>query len=392
MIEGPANDHLALHVSDVGRAKQFYTEILGMTVYRENDRQVFLHAGEQGVALFKKQGDTPLTTGNDLNHLALNVVMGTYEALKADLEKHGVAVSGRPGEDRCIYFQDPDGHRVKDMDDEGTDTQFLIPTSWVSVVGLPDVGLEVELIRAYHRHSADFCGQFPGRLTTMIVASTRAVDEAVREIRKWGTSRWAVAVLPVLDKDTPIDHPALEPIWRAAQEHDLAVVHHSNTWNPPYFPGYENLWDNIFLGRLASHPWGGMRFMAAFIGSGILDRYPSLRMGVLECGFGWLPFWAKRMDEQAVYVGGIAPLKHAPSEYLTSGRFFCTIERHEGEDIFNHVTSVLGDDVLMWASDYPHSECQFPNSVDNILTWKSLEPDTRRKLLWDNAARFYKRT
>jgi hypothetical protein len=41
------------------------------------------------------------------------VVDGTYEALKAELEKHGVAVSGRPGEDRCIYFQDPDGHRLQ---------------------------------------------------------------------------------------------------------------------------------------------------------------------------------------------------------------------------------------------------------------------------------------
>ena len=132
--------------------------------------------------------------------------------------------------------------------------------------------------------------------------------------------------------------------------------------------------------------------MAAFIGGGIMDRYPSLRMGILECGFGWLPFWSKRMDEQAVYVQGIAPLKHAPSEYVTSGRFFCSIERHEGEDLFAYVTSVLGDDVLMYASDYPHSECQFPDSVDNILRWSSLKPDTRRKLLWDNAARFYKQT
>jgi len=115
MIQATGIDHLVLHVTDVGRAKKFYTEILGMSVYRENDRQVFLHAGSQGVALFKKQGDTPLTTGNDLNHLALNVAPSTYEALKADLEKHGVAVSGRPGEDRCIYFQDPDGHRLQLM-------------------------------------------------------------------------------------------------------------------------------------------------------------------------------------------------------------------------------------------------------------------------------------
>ena len=115
MIQVNGLNHIVLHVQDVARAKKFYTEILGMSVYRENDRQVFLHAGSQGVALFKKQGDTPLTTGNDLNHLALNVAPGTYEALKADLEKHGVTVSGRPGEDRCIYFQDPDGHRLQLM-------------------------------------------------------------------------------------------------------------------------------------------------------------------------------------------------------------------------------------------------------------------------------------
>jgi len=115
MIQATGIDHLVLHVTDVGRAKKFYTEILGMSVYRENDRQVFLHAGSQGVALFKKQGDTPLTAGSDLNHLALNVATGTYEALKAELEKHGVAVTGRPGEDRCIYFADPDGHRLQMM-------------------------------------------------------------------------------------------------------------------------------------------------------------------------------------------------------------------------------------------------------------------------------------
>jgi predicted TIM-barrel fold metal-dependent hydrolase len=295
-------------------------------------------------------------------------------------------------EPRMGVQDDLAANRVADMDDEGTDAHFLVPTLWVSVVGLPDVSLEIGLTRAYHRHAADFCGQFPGRLTTAIVASTRAVDEAVREIRRWGTSRWAVAVLPLLARDVPVDHPDLEPIWQAAQEHDLPVVHHSNTWNPPYFPAYQDVWDNIFLGRLASHPWGGMRFLAAFIGAGILDRYERLRMGVLECGFGWLPFWAKRMDEQARYVGGVAPLRHAPSEYLTSGRVFCTIERHEGEELFTFVTRVLGDDILMYASDYPHSECQFPGSVDNILRWSSLEPQTKRKLLWDNAARFYKRT
>ena len=115
MVKTTGIDHIVLHVNDVERARKFYTEVLGMDVYRQNERQVFLHAGTQGVALFKKQGDSPLATGNDMNHLALTVAEGGYEALKAGLEEHGVKVTGRPGEDRCIYFQDPDGHRLQLM-------------------------------------------------------------------------------------------------------------------------------------------------------------------------------------------------------------------------------------------------------------------------------------
>jgi predicted TIM-barrel fold metal-dependent hydrolase len=281
-------------------------------------------------------------------------------------------------------------NRVKDMDDEGTDIHFLIPSSWVGTVGLADPALEVGLSRAYHRHMADFCGQFPNRLKGLIRAPARDVDAAVKEIREWGSSDWAVAVQPSLGQHIPADHPDLEPIWRAAADHDLPIVHHSSTWNPPYYPGYRDVWDNIFLGRLASHPWGAMRFVAAFIGGGILDRYPSLRMGVLECGFGWLPFWGRRMDEQYAYVGSTAQLKVKPSEYLTNGRFFCSIERAEGEDMFNTVTDFLGGNVLMYASDYPHSECQFPDSVDNVLAWTSLNPETRERLFWGNATRFFK--
>jgi predicted TIM-barrel fold metal-dependent hydrolase len=287
---------------------------------------------------------------------------------------------------------DAASNRVADMDDEGADVHFLIPSSWVSICGLDDPALEQGMNRAYHRHMADFCGQHPTRLKGLIRASGRSVDEAVREIREWGNSSWAVAVQPSLGLNVPADHPDLEPIWRAAADHGLPIVHHSSTWNPPYYPGYQDVWENIFLGRMASHPWGAMRFVAAFIGSGIYDRYPDLRMGVLECGFGWLPFWGRRMDEQYEYVGSTAPLQHKPSEYLSSGRFFCSIERQEGEDMFHAVTGFLGDDVLMYASDYPHSECQFPNSIDNILAWRSLSMETRQKLLWDNAVHFFKQT
>ena len=111
MIETSGIDHIVLHVDDPQKSKKFYTDILGMIVYRDSEKQVFMHAGHQGVALFKKDG-AAASSGGDLNHLALNAA-GTYESLKADLEGHGITVSGRPGDDHCIYFSDPDGHRLQ---------------------------------------------------------------------------------------------------------------------------------------------------------------------------------------------------------------------------------------------------------------------------------------
>ena len=58
-------------------------------------------------------------------------------------------------------------------------------------------------------------------------------------------------------------------------------------------------WENQWLQRSAAHPWCGMRNMAALLGAGVMDRYPRLRIGVLEAGHGWLPFWMGRIDEHA---------------------------------------------------------------------------------------------
>ena len=58
-------------------------------------------------------------------------------------------------------------------------------------------------------------------------------------------------------------------------------------------------------------------------------------------------------------------------------------------DMIKMVMNFLGDGVLMYASDYPHPECRFPASPDHVLGRHSLNPETMRKLLWDNAVRFY---
>src|SRR5438445_411890 len=189
------------------------------------------------------------------------------------------------------------------------------------------------------------------------------------------------------DGGTPWD-----PIWAAAQEHDLTVVIHSFTMSVPYPPGMWDNWDNMFLVRSASHVWNAQRNMAALIGSGVLDRFPSLRLTSLECGHGWLAFWASCLDEQAEMSQHALPrLKKKPSEYIRGPQYFQSIQLHEGELSLRQAIEAIGEDTLMFATDYPHSESWFPKSVDAVLKWTSIPEGARRKLLWENAVRCYRR-
>jgi predicted TIM-barrel fold metal-dependent hydrolase len=282
--------------------------------------------------------------------------------------------------------------RIRDLDYEGVDVNLTLPSGWFGTwTSGDDVALEMAMYRAYHRWMADYCGAYPDRLGGLILVGTRDVKSGLEEIKRWGKSRWAWAVMAYAPYGVPLDHPSLEPVWAAAQDHDLAVVLHTFTVMPPYAPGGLDTWDNLWLQRSAAHPWCGMRNMAALIGAGMLDRYPRLRLATLEAGHGWLPFWMQRIDEHAETIAAAIPeLKRKPSEYVTGGRYFQSIEIPEGEKLTNAVIDLVGEDVLMYASDYPHGECHFPKSVERVLAWKM--PEVRkRKLFWDNAVRLYAR-
>lgn len=114
-IETTGIDHVVLWVNDLERSKRFYIDILGMSVAHESDWQSFLWCGGHNqVALFdaSRLGES-VAGGRELNHMALRMAPASYEETKARLEAEGVAVQGRSGDPTCIYFDDPDGHRLQ---------------------------------------------------------------------------------------------------------------------------------------------------------------------------------------------------------------------------------------------------------------------------------------
>jgi len=297
----------------------------------------------------------------------------------------------RTREPSPLVDADP-GERIKDMDHEGVDVNLTLPSGWFGTwTAGDDVPLEMAMYRAYHRWMGDYCGSCPNRLGGVILAGARDIDAALAEIRRWGHASWAWGMMVYAPVGTPLDHPALEPLYAEAAELDLAVVLHTFTVMPPYAPGGQDTWDNLWLQRSAAHPWCGMRNMAAMIGSGVMDRYSTLRVGTLEAGHGWLPFWMARLDEHAETIKAALPeLDHKPSEYVTGGRYFQSIEIPEGAKLTNTIIDLVGDHVLMYASDYPHGESHFPESVALVLDWE-MDTERKRKLLSDNAVRFYSR-
>jgi predicted TIM-barrel fold metal-dependent hydrolase len=282
--------------------------------------------------------------------------------------------------------------RIADMDFEGVDVNLTLPSGWFGTWSFgDDIALEMAMYRAYHRWMEDYCAAYPNRLGGVILAGARDIEAGLAEIRRWGKSRWAWGMMVYAPVGMPLDHPALEPFYAEAAALDLAVVLHTFTVMPPYAPGGLDTWDNLWLQRSAAHPWCGMRNMAALIGGGAMDRYPTLRVGTLEAGHGWLPFWMARLDEHAGTIKAALPeLQRRPSEYVTSGRYFQSIEIPEGARLTNAVADLVGDEVLMYASDYPHGESHFPESAGLVTAWQMAEP-RKRKLLWDNAVRFYAR-
>ena len=279
--------------------------------------------------------------------------------------------------------------RLEDMDKAHVDVGVLYPTHVSSYCALHDLGFENALYEAYHRWVRDFCSQAPERLKWTLVANLRDARTAASEIRRWAKeddNLVGVYFSPQGPDNLLLDSSTLYPIYEAAEETDLPILVHGGTARPPFGPGTFDLRGAWFLQHGLGNPWAGMAAMGALIGGGILDRFPTLRAGVVETAAGWLPAILDRFDSHYVLSPHHVPfLKSSPTEVVKSGRYFHGIDTWE--TTLESVVDVVGEDVLLFATDWPHGDTAWPTGVEQVVEWPGLSDSAKRKILGENAMR-----
>lgn len=288
--------------------------------------------------------------------------------------------------------------RLKDMDAEGIDHTVIYTSVGLFFGGDEDPGLIGALCRAYNNYIADFCKQSPNRFSAMAIVPLMDIEasvvEARRAIEQLGLK--GVMLRPNPYKGRMLHDPAYAPFWEEMQRLGAPIgIHEGNTGNIP-FVGVERCRNNVgsekpgflafALGHMVCHPFEQQIASMQLICGGVLEKFPRLKVAFMESGCGWLPYWLHRLDEHLEALPYFLPdLKMPPSDYFKRQCWIGT----EGEEAdMASVLRYVGEDRVVWASDYPHFDCKLGES----LAWTKhgdLPEATLEKILWKNAAALY---
>lgn len=261
-------------------------------------------------------------------------------------------------------------------------------------MSLEDSELRNICARVYNDAIIDLQAAGNGRLFPQALTPFWDIDECVREVRRVKDA----GITGITMTDTPeafelphLHDPHWDPLWSTCQEMGIPVNFHVGSGNNL---GGQMIWDG----------YGPQRFLATIsvslfmvqcktimnlIFSGLLDRYPNLNFVSVESGIGWIPFLLEAMEWQ--YDETIPTeregLSLRPKEYFKR-QVYASFWFEQWGPL--HAIEELGEDNVMFETDFPHPTCLYPETHTRISkTLDQLDPRVRRKVLHDTAARVY---
>jgi len=283
--------------------------------------------------------------------------------------------------------------RIELLDAEGIDAVVLYTTiGLLWEAELDDPELSQAYTRAYNRWICEFCDGNP-RLIPTAHLSLSDPSAAARELeRAVGEGARGAYVAPFTHDGRPLGHPENDPVFAAAQDLEVPFAIHP-TFEPQWTKGTRmGAWENVkelrLLASVTASDGVRQQFTTLF-DYGVFDRFPSLRIVVLESGGGWIGYWLDRIDAVFghTFIGTRVPLQHKPSDYF---RERVWISCDPDERTIPALAQRFGADRFMWASDFPHADHtpEYITDLDELAS--EFSEVARRQFLGDNARSLYR--
>jgi predicted TIM-barrel fold metal-dependent hydrolase len=284
--------------------------------------------------------------------------------------------------------------RLADMDRDGVDATVMYGP--IVPLLIKDPGLRGVCYRAYNDWLAEFCGTAPERLVGAGLIPIDDPKTAADEVRYLKQIGLRTGMLLAARVELPLWDEGWEPLWQAAAETGIPIGFHLGGGLRTVVPSGPKLNDPGNMGvRVACATLQMDEPLAGVVFSGALERHPGLKIVLAETGIGWLPYILERMDDtyrKFVDAGdfwrsqGGLPLAMTPTAYFKR-QVWATFQT---DFAGLRLVDALGDDRVMWASDYPHPDSTWPESQHAIEeNFRGVAEATRRRILCDNARRLY---
>jgi predicted TIM-barrel fold metal-dependent hydrolase len=281
--------------------------------------------------------------------------------------------------------------RVEANARESLDKQFIFPTGiWAPTMTEGPLG--AALARAYNNWVTDFVREYEDQLypvALMPAGHPEAMpDELRRCVEELGLK---AAHLVCYQGDHNLDDPRFFPFYEAAQALDVPLFCHPNGQQGFITERFDKGEANNFLAmHTLGRPTNCTQALVALVAGGVFERFPGLKVVFFECTAEWPLYWMHRMDDDWEWLKDDQqrhmpiPLSMTPSEYVKRN-CYVTMEADEHPSVLALAIEELGVDHIMMATDLPHYDSEYPDTVATIQARSDLTAQQKELILGGNA-------
>lgn len=254
------------------------------------------------------------------------------------------------------------------MADLSLDTTIITPTMNLYHGLLGNREVANALARAYNDYIVDVWLDHDDAFKSGILVPVHDPEVGAEEIDEHGDEDGMVGVcLNPLGPEKGLGDERYDPIYEAAERHDLTVIMHGAATTHSSYPNQTNYFHKFLEVHTVSHTFQQISQVVSILSRGVVERFPDLRFACLEAGLSWVPV-LYRLDKEFLARQNEAPLlEKLPSEYFGEKFWVATQPLEETGNVEALVELAGGWDNLLFATDWPHWDFDSPTVVRDTI-------------------------